>query len=62
MATGAFFDGKGACGPVMTHRNVMQEVVVGLREILTLKHTARFFSSQPALKRSRYHADGGLDA
>ena len=38
MAAGAFFDGKRTCGPVMTYRNMMQEVVVGLREILTLEN------------------------
>ena len=62
MAAGAFFDGKRTCGPVITHRNMMQEVVVGLREILTLENTTRFFSGQPALKRGRHHANGGLGA
>ena len=60
MSACSFLDGQRADCSFTVNRNVVQEVIVGLREVSALEGPPRFFSRQTALNRSRDHSDSGL--
>ena len=60
MAAGSFLDGQGSGVALSVNGDVVQEVIVGLLEVLTGKRPSGFLSDESTLNRSQNHADGRL--
>ena len=60
MAASSFLDGQGSGVALSVDGDVVQEVIVGLWEVLSGKRPSGFLSGESALNRSQNHADGRL--
>ena len=60
MAAGSFLDGQGSGVALSVDGDVVQEIIVGLWEVLSGKRPSGFLSDESALNRSQNHADGRL--
>jgi len=60
VAAGSFLQRQRTDGSFLIHRDVVKEVVVGVRVVFTNKGAAGLFPSQSTSNRGHHHSDGGL--